>query len=175
MHWKSSSTTVSGAPSLATPFTSSITALSRTPPGRLQALQGAAAQAAAYAVDRQGDTGPEPQRIVVADVERHPGDVARAAGVPRAGRNRLPVARRGRDESERHVVSLESLLDAWARDHLGPQPGREQLRLGEWKRLVFGAGGAMLRLSESRSCRHDPGATRGATSPHPHESRRFSS
>ena len=140
MDWKSSSTTVRGAPSLATPFTSSITALSRTPPGVFR---------------RCSAPRPRPPRTrSTADatqVQNRRGSLSLTSsvtqatspellGVPRTGSHRLPVSRWGRDESERHVLSLESLLDAWAREHVGPQPGREQLRLGEWKRLVFGAG-----------------------------------
>ena len=135
MLWKSSSTRVSGAPNDAMPFISSITALSTGFPGDLQPPQRTAAKAAAHAFDRHGRVGPEPHRIVVAGLERHPGDRSRSALVPRASGHGLSVSRGSRDERERHVVSFQDLLHARARDHLGAQPRQEQLRLGNRKRL----------------------------------------
>ena len=103
--------------------------------GHFQTLQRAAAEATAHAVDRQRHIGPEPQRVVVAHVERDPGDVGWAGGVPRSHCHGFPISRRGSDERERHVVSLEAFLNPWPLDHLRPQSRREQLRLGKRKRF----------------------------------------
>ena len=43
-------------------------------PGALQPLERSAPKAVTHAFDRRGGIGPEPRRVVVTGVERHPGD-----------------------------------------------------------------------------------------------------
>ena len=123
--------------------------------GDLEPLQRPATEAVAHAVDRHCRVRPEPHRIVVAGIERHPGHRPGPALVPGARGHRLPVSRGGRDECEHHVVPCESRLDARASDHLGAKPRQQELRLGERERLVFCASCHFSLRPRLENYRHD--------------------
>ena len=83
-------------------------------------------------LDGRRQVRPQPHRVVVGRVERHPNDGLRALDAPQPQQRRLTVANRRVDQSERGpVVAVEHLKQACPAQHPGLNPGQHQLRLDQ--------------------------------------------
>ena len=106
-------------------------------PGRPQPMQRAPAEAVANPIRRRGHVGPQPRGLVIARVERHPGQRASATLGPVAQRRGLPVSGGGGHEGQRAVCAgLEGMLETRPADHPGTQSRCRQLRLRKRRQLV---------------------------------------
>jgi hypothetical protein len=102
-----------------------------------EALQIEPPEPGADSVDRRGDVTPEPRRVVVAVVERDPGEPGVACCTRRAHRRRLSVSRRRGDEGELGPVSgVERPRDTSPSDRVRPDARRCELRLDQERALV---------------------------------------
>ena len=90
------------------------------------------------ALDRGSDVGPQPRRVVVARVERHPHEPGILSGAPGTDRGRLPVpcGRLEHGETDLSAV-VEELGESSSIDHVAANARRRELRLDEGCRVVM--------------------------------------
>ena len=119
-------------------------------------------------LDRGGDVGPHPHRIVVSGVEGHPCQCRLLRRAPGADRRRLAVPRGRLQQGEpRTRALLECSRDPRSFDHVRTETGRKDLRFDERRRNVpgrtCGYGNETLglhrpnRRSARRPCHHPQG------------------
>jgi hypothetical protein len=104
------------------------------------------------AVDRRGDVLEEDERVVVALVDRDPGEGPRVACGPLGQERRLPVAGGRRDEDERECACCPEPVDKRRPRDASRRPrGRLQLRLDDVERE-----GRLARPDEDRLRAYPP-------------------
>jgi hypothetical protein len=114
-------------------------------PGGPEAVQRAAPEPLANAVDRRCDVRPQPDGIVVSDVERHPGERHVPALAPGPDDRRLPEARRRGDERQGGAVArVERVQETRPPDQLRAEKGSGELRLGERRRPPGASGSTRI-------------------------------
>ena len=102
----------------------------RTPDA--EAHQRRTSEAPTEPVDRRGEMRPQPHRVVVGRVKRHPNHGLPALDTPQPQESRLAIANRRVDHSQRGpAIAVEQLKQACSPQHPGLGPGQHQLRLDQ--------------------------------------------
>ena len=119
-----------------------------------QPPQSSTAQSLTHTIDPSCDVRPQPQRIVVSSVQRHPGKRSRPTGAPRTDRSCLAVPCGRGDKCQLRVVAgVENPADVPPVKDPTALPWRRQFRFGERQ---------LVRVN----CARGASAGRGAA-PHP--------